>query len=87
MPSDVPSEPDQPGLVIYVGQDRAGHWLVQDSAKRLEGRFVSRAAAVSYALAEGQIYHAPVTLTPAPMAPLVSFVPPAAHERALARAA
>lgn len=81
------SEPDRPGLVIYVGQDGAGHWLVQDSAKRLEGRFVSRAAAVSYALAEGQIYHAPVTLTPTPIVPLVPFAPPAAHERVLARAA
>lgn len=87
MPSDVPSEPDQHGLVIYVGQDLAGHWLVQDSAKRLEGRFVSRAAAVSYALAEGEIYHAPVTLTPTPMVPLVPFISPAAHERVLARAA
>lgn len=87
MPSNASSEPDQRGLVIYVGQDRAGHWLVQDSARRLEGRFVSRAAAVSYALAEGQIYHAAVTLTPTPMVPLVPFAPPAAHERVLAQAA
>ena len=87
MASASSSEPEQSGLAIYVGQDRAGHWLVQDSGKHLEGRFVSRAAAISYALAEGEIYHAPVTLTPAPMTPLVPFAPVAANERVLARAA
>jgi hypothetical protein len=45
-------EPDQPRPVIYVGQDHAGHWLVQESKGRLEGRFVSRDAAWSFARAE-----------------------------------
>ena len=81
------SEPDQPGLIIYVGQDRAGHWLVQDSARRLEGRFVSFAAAMSYARAERDIYHAEVEIAPSPLVPLISFAPAAPHECALPRAA
>lgn len=80
-------EPDRSGNIIYVGQDKAGHWLVQDSAKRLEGRFVSYAAAMSYAQAERQIYHASIEIASLPLAPLVSFAPVAAHERALPRAA
>lgn len=87
MSSNTDSEPDQPGLVIYVGQDVAGHWLVQDSTKRLEGRFVSYAAAMTYARDEGRIYHAAVAIAPAPLVPLVSFAPPAAHEHALRLAA
>lgn len=87
MPSDTPSEPDQPGLIIYVGQDRTGHWLVQDSAGRLEGRFISYAAAMSYARAERDIYHAAMAIAPSPMTPLVSLAPIGAREHALARAA
>lgn len=73
--------------VIYVGQDKAGHWLVQDSRKRLEGRFVSYGAAMSYAQAERQIHHARVEIASAPLVPLIPFAPVAIHERALARAA
>ncbi len=80
-------EPDQPNPVIYVGQDAAGHWLVQDDARRMEGRFVSRAAAMSFAEAERQIYHAEITLAAEPLLPVISFAPVAAHERALPRAA
>ena len=87
MPSEASPEPDPASYMIYVGQDQAGHWLVQDSAKRLEGRFVSRAAAMSYARAEREIYHAQVALASTPLVPIVSFTPAAAHERALARAA
>lgn len=87
MASSIALEPDQPGLVIYVGQDQAGHWLVQDSAKRLEGRFVSYAAAMSYARAEREIYHADVAIAPSPLVPLISFAPVAPHERVLPRAA
>ena len=92
MTSSIASEPDQRGLsssgnVIYVGQDEAGHWLVQDSGKRLEGRFVSRDAALSYARAEREIYHAEVEIASAPMVPVITFAPLAVHERALPRAA
>ncbi len=92
MPSTIAPEPDQrgsarPDNVIYVGQDAAGHWLVQDSAKRLEGRFVSRGAALSYAYAEREIYHAEVEIASSLMVPLIPFAPVAAHERALPRAA
>ncbi|SOB88261.1 hypothetical protein SAMN06297144_3409 [Sphingomonas guangdongensis] len=81
------SEPDERGTVIYVGQDLAGHWLVQDSGGKLEGRFVSRSAALSFAEAERQIYHASVEMAPMPLVPLVSFDPVPAAERAVARAA
>ena len=92
MASSISPEPDQRGLnvsrtVIYVGQDAAGHWLVQDSAKRLEGRFVSQGAALSYARAEREIYHAEVEIASIPMVPLIPFAPVAAHECALPRAA
>jgi hypothetical protein len=84
MLSEASPEPDPASLVIYVGQDKAGHWLVQDSGRRMEGRFVSRAAAMSYARAEREIYHAEVAIAVTPLEPLVSFAPAAAHERALA---
>ncbi|MGF7147235.1 hypothetical protein FHS96_000844 [Sphingomonas zeicaulis] len=81
------SEPDQRGLIIYVGQDKAGHWLVQDSGKSLEGRFVSRSAALSFAEAECQTYHASVEIAAVPLVPLIPFGPLAADERARRRAA
>ena len=87
MASQVVTEPDPVPPVIYVGQDKAGHWLVQDSGKRLEGRFVSYGAAMSYAQAERQMYHASVQVASAPLVPMVSFAPVAINERALARAA
>ena len=76
-------ELDPAELVIYVGQDKVGHWLVQDSCKRLEGRFVSYGAAMSYAQAERQIHHATVEVALAPLVPLVPFGPIANDERAL----
>lgn len=89
--TDAEPDPGEPAIpeapVIYVGQDHAGHWLVQDSRKRLEGRFVSYGAAMSYAQAERQIYHARVAIASAPLVPLISFAPAALHERAPARAA
>lgn len=87
MSSEPYPEPDERGLVIYVGQDKAGHWLVQDSSGNLEGRFVSRSAALSFAEAERQIYHATLEIAAAPLVPLVSFTPPTASEHALSRAA
>lgn len=55
-------QPDQPTVILYFSQDQAGHWLVQDNAKRLEGRFTSYTAAMSFAQAERQIYRAGVEM-------------------------
>lgn len=87
MSSEVSAEPDQPAHVIYVGQDCAGHWLVQDNTRMLEGRFVSRAAAMSFAEAERQIYHARLAVSPMPLTPVVPFGSAAAQACALPRAA
>ncbi|WP_230480874.1 hypothetical protein [Sphingomonas sp. Leaf21] len=80
-------EPDEAGLIIYVGQDRAGHWLVQDSDGTLEGRFVSRGAALHYATGECQIHHAHLRIASVPLVPLIPFAPVGSDERALPRAA
>lgn len=87
MSSELISGPDPTGLVIYVGQDRAGHWLVQDSRHTLEGRFISYRAAMGFAQAERDIYHASVEIAELPLTPLVSFAPVGRDERALPRAA
>lgn len=87
MSSEPHPEPDEPGLVIYVGQDRAGHWLVQDAGGRLEGRFVSRSAALSFARGECESYHASLVMTGVPLVPLIPFGPVAAGEKPLSRAA
>ncbi len=87
MSSEPLPEPASTGLVIYVGQDRAGHWLVQDSRHTLEGRFISYAAAMRYAQAERDIYHASVEIADVPLIPLVPFVAVGRDERALPRAA
>jgi hypothetical protein len=80
-------EPDERGTIIYVGQDKAGHWLVQDSGRNMEGRFVSRSAALSFAGAECQVYHASLEITSAPLIPLIPFGPVGPTEHALPRAA
>jgi hypothetical protein len=87
MSSEPNPEPDERGTIIYVGQDKAGHWLVQDSGRRMEGRFVSRGAALSYAEAERQMYHASLEITSSPQVPLISFDPASPADRALRRAA
>lgn len=87
MSSEPDPEPDERGTVIFVGQDKAGHWLVQDSSKQMEGRFVSRGAALSFAADECQIYHARMEVVVAPLVPLVSFEPVAAGVFVLPRAA
>ncbi|MFD1952187.1 hypothetical protein ACFSGX_15540 [Sphingomonas arantia] len=79
--------PDISGLVLYVGQDRAGHWLVQDNNSRIEGRFTCYASALSFAEAERDIYHATVKITNRPLVPLISFGPAGPGEYALPRAA
>ena len=52
MLSTTDPEPDRRHTVLRVGQDCAGHWLVQDSGGRLEGRFISFATAMAFAQAE-----------------------------------
>lgn len=85
--TDFPIEPDPHTRLIYVGQDRAGHWLVQDSAGQLEGRFISRGAAMRYAVEEAEIYHASVAVADTALTPLVSFDPVATDAPALSCAA
>ena len=88
MIANIDPEPDQPRLVLLVGQDIAGHWLVQESTGLLEGRFVSHAAAIAFALAErGGRGNADVVITHRPLVPSVQFTPPHSSERALASAA
>ncbi len=87
MSSEPNPEPDERGTIIYVGQDKAGHWLVQDSGRKMEGRFVLRGAALSFAEAERQIYHASLEIVSAPLVPLISFEPVIPAEHALRRAA
>lgn len=72
------------------GRCRPSHVLrcrIQDSSGSLEGRFVSRSAALSFAEAERKIYHATLEIAAAPLVPLVSFTPPTASEHALSGAA
>lgn len=80
-------EPDERGLVIYVGQDRAGHWLVQDNGRKLEGRFVSRGAALGFARDECAIYHATMEMAAGPLVPLIDVGPVVPAGRPLPRAA
>ena len=87
MSSEPNPEPGEGGTIIYVALDKAGHWLVQDRGRRMEGRLVSRGAALSYAEAERQIYHASLEITSTPLVPLISFEPVGPAEHALRRAA
>lgn len=87
MSSEPECQPDPCGTVIYVGQDKAGHWLVQDSGRKMEGRFVSRSAAMRFAEAERQIYHASLEMCVTPLVPLIPFGPVSAVDHALPRAA
>lgn len=69
-------EPDQSGPVLKVGQDCAGHWLVQDNNGMFEGRFVSRAAAMGFARSEvHSVPGATIVMTVTPLVPTVSFAP------------
>lgn len=69
-------EPDQARPVLKVGQDCAGHWLVQDSGGSLEGRFVSRAAAIGFARSELHAFPGAVlVMAAAPLVPTISFAP------------
>lgn len=87
MSSDKLPEPDQPSLLIYIGQDIGGRWLVQDSAKRVEGRFLSYAAAKNYADAECVIHQATMVAASVPLEPSICLARPIAETRALPCAA
>lgn len=76
------------GSMLFVGQDKAGHWLVQESHGLLEGRFISFAAALQFARAERLRYRdARVVVTATPLVPQIPFAPVGTAEVALRRAA
>lgn len=88
MPSLIDPEPDQGGSDIRIGQDIAGHWLVQGGGGRLEGRFISFAAAEQFARSERHVFPgAAIILSPTPLVPTVSFAPLEPWETALPNAA
>lgn len=69
-------EPDHVSAVLTVGQDSAGHWLVQDVGGTLEGRFVSRAAAMGFARSELHAFPgACIVMSATPLIPTISFAP------------
>lgn len=72
---------------LRVGRDAAGHWLVQESGGRMEGRFVSFAAAMSFARAERFALHAAIEVASEPLTPIVPFRPTEAWETASRRIA
>ena len=66
--SAVPAEPDP--SILFVGQDPRGRWMVQENHGLLEGTFVSREAAMSFARWERHGYPgATVALATAPLTP------------------
>lgn len=82
------AEPDPSGLILFVGRDAAGHWLVQDRKGQLEGRFISRAAAWAFARAECRgLPGARIVAALHPLIPTVSFAPLCPDECAIDRAA
>ena len=83
MSSPTDPEPDRSRPVLQAGQDSAGHWLVQESGGRLEGRFISFAAAMHFARSERSSFPgAIVALATPPLVPMVSFAPVQPWERA-----
>jgi hypothetical protein len=88
MVAEVDPEPDQRVPILFVGQDAAGHWLVQESTGLLEGRFVSREAAIGFARAERRgCGEGAVVVCTQPLVPRISFDPIRPDERVLAHAA
>lgn len=81
-------EPDRRSSVLYVGQDRAGHWLVQENHGLLEGRFISRHAAWRFARDEVHTFPgAVIVFTTDWIVPAISFEPVPVSDRNLERAA
>ena len=88
MLTSVDPDPLQPCTTLWVGRDAAGHWLVQESGGRLEGRFVSYAAAMAFARSARLAFPgAVVEVANGPMVPLVPFRPVQPWEMAQRRAA
>lgn len=76
-------EPDSSVTTLNIGQDAAGHWLVQESGGRLEGRFISFAAAMAFARAERHGFPgARIAVVATPLVPQISFAPVAPWETA-----
>ena len=83
MLSCIDPEPDQRVSTLQVGQDSAGHWLVQESHGRLEGRFVSFNAAMAYAHSECHSFPgATIVVASTPLVAIVPFSPVQPWERA-----
>ena len=88
MISAISAEPDPAGSIIFVGRDAAGHWLVQGCKGQLEGRFISRTAAWTFARAECRgLPGARIVAALNPLVPTVSFEPLRPDESAIDRAA
>ena len=68
MASDPTPEPEEPATIRH----------------RLEGRFVSREAAIGYARGECRMHHATLCMATAPLVPCVSFAPLTDGERVAA---
>lgn len=78
MPLVADPEPDPSVSTLHVGQDAAGHWLVQESRGLLEGRFISFAAAMSFARAERHGFPgASIAVAVTPLVPQIAFTPAA----------
>lgn len=72
-------------VVLKVGQDKAGHWLVQEDDGRMEGRFISFTAALAFARAERHAFpDAEVAVVDEVLVPIVAFDPPSAPAMAVA---
>lgn len=80
-------EPDQNISTLFIGQDDAGHWLVQESGGQLEGRFISFAAAMAFARTERLgCPGVNIAVAATPLIPRISFAPVAPWETAARRA-
>ena len=55
---------------IFVGQDAAGRWLVQDGNGGIGGRFTSERAAIRFARDEAEIHHLAVAMASQPLVAL-----------------
>lgn len=70
------STPNRDCSVLFVGQDRAGHWLVQESHGLLEGRFISGEAAWRFARDEIHAFPgATIVFTTEWIEPTIPFEP------------
>jgi len=70
--------------ILFVGQDRAGHWLVQANGGSMEGRFISFAAAMNFARSElGMLPASCIKVRETPMEATASFAPVQPWEKAV----